>query len=134
MKRVITWLMNFFFKKQAAAKKDIVDLSRWEFLNYLPENSYTNDTIVSTNLKDLSVALRHATPEVQARFIRCTKNIIGPKGAAELQKLIVDSKASKEQSDKMKAHIGNNCTHFEDPNYSHLPFGSFDSRNRRRRP
>lgn len=128
---IIEFLTNLFTKQQRKNDEQLKienGLKKWDDFRWIHQ-AFIGDIITNCNLNDLAVSLIYCDQIISGRFLQIAKEIFYTDTSYksyrdDLEILIKKhSKVTKEQSDKMKAHIANNILHPDYIKYRNLPYG-----------
>jgi len=126
-------LFNNQPKKSVEQIKIEHGLKKWDDLRWVHQ-AFIGDIITNCNPNDLAVALNYCEKSIYKKFLHIAKSFHSENSSKlfsdDLEELIKKhSKVTKEQSDKIKAHITNNILHPDYIKYRNLPYGHSPRKN-----
>ena len=127
-------MVNFLSRLFRKPKKTLeqieleISLKKWDDFHWI-HTTFISEVIIRCNLNDLAIALIHCDKYIFNRFFKIAKGLFHTKllitsFGDDLENLLKKHKnVTKEQSDKMKAHIVNNVLHPDYVKYRNIPYG-----------
>jgi hypothetical protein len=125
-------IIKQFFKKSPKKTPVLsefeIGLKKWDDLGWV-HITFISEIINNCNLNDLAVALIHCKKPIFNIFLQTAKalfhtTLLTSSVGDDLEKLLIKHKnVTKNQSNKMKAHIANNVLHPDYAKFRNLSYG-----------